>query len=222
MNSLTDTFIWLTALSGAVCMMTWPLFVSRSSILAVQLGIGVSYSIHYALLSAETAAAGNALGAIQILLALLSGGAARLRWISYLPIPLMLLLGAVTWDGPSSLFATVGTVVLALGRAQLDARRLRKVVMVGTAFWLVHDILIWSPVAMVDIVSLAVGGLALLRTSVAAGHSPVGDGACLDRSLTNSAGLAGRPPAPRAALWKACYPPLSAFHALMSTRRYEK
>ena len=98
-------------------MMTWPLFTTRSAMLTVQLGIGVSFSIHYALLSADTAAVGNALGAMQILLALLPFGAAGLRWISYIPIPLMLLLGILTWNGPSSLYATVGTVVLALGRA---------------------------------------------------------------------------------------------------------
>ena len=222
MNSATDTFLLLTALSGAVCMMAWPLFATRSSMLTVQLGIGVSFSIHYALLSAETAAAGNAVGAMQILLALLSSGTTRLRWISYIPIPLMLVLGALTWNGPGSLFATVGTVVLALGRAQLDAGRLRKFVMVGTVFWLVHDLLVWSPIAVIDVISLTVGGLALFRASAGTGRSPISDRTGLHPPLTNPAATAGPHASPSAPLSPPSrLPARIASPVLMSARSYQ-
>ena len=116
MNSLTYTLLMATALSGAVCLMAWPLFKTRASMLTVQFGVGVSFSLHYTLLGADTAAVGNAIGAVQTLLSLFFSGSARLRWFSYVPIPLMLVLGVLTWNGASSLFATTGTVILALGR----------------------------------------------------------------------------------------------------------
>jgi hypothetical protein len=208
MDSLTDTFILVTALSGAVCLMTWPLFSTRASMLAVQLGVAVSFTLHYMLLQADTAAVGNAIGALQILLSLFFSSAARLRWVSYMPIPLMLVLGAVTWNGASSLFATTGTVFLALGRAQLDERRLRTLVLVGTGFWLVHDTLVWSPVAIVDAISLGVGCLTLLRARTATGRLPMAD---------------ERPVSPRAPSWAQNHsvPSQAAFRTLHSRGQYE-
>ena len=173
MNSLMDTSILVTALSGAVCLMIWPLFSTRAAILKLQLGVAVSFSLHYMLLGADTAAIGNAIGALQVLLSLFFSSTAGLRWLSYAPIPLMLVLGAVSWNGPSSLFAITGTVFQALGRAQLDEQRLRTLVLIGTGFWLAHDALVWSPVAIVDAISLGVGCFTLLRTRAAAMRSPM-------------------------------------------------
>jgi len=159
---------------------------------------------------------------MQILLALLSSGTTRLRWISYLPIPLMLVLGALTWNGPGSLFATIGTVVLALGRAQLDAGRLRKFVMVGTVFWLVHDILVWSPVAIVDVISLTVGGLTLFRASAGAGRSSISVGTGLNPPLTNPADTVSRPASPSAPLsTPSRLPARTVSPVLMSARSYQ-
>lgn len=176
MNSLVEILALVTVLSGAVCMVTWSLLKTRGSMLAVQLGICVSFGLHYTLLGADTAAVGNAIGALQILLSLFFSRAGGFRWICYAPIPLMLVLGVSTWGGPSSLFATVGTIVLALGRAQLDERRLRTLVVAGTGFWLVHDILVWSPVAIVDAISLGVGCLTLLRMRTTTARVPIVDG----------------------------------------------
>lgn len=216
MNSLTDTFILVTALSGAVCLMTWPLFTTRASILTLQLGVAVSFGIHYTLLEADTAAFGNAIGAFQILLSMFFSSTAGLRWVSYMPIPLMLVLGAVSWNGPSSLFAMTGTVLQALGRAQLDERRLRTLVLVGTGFWLVHDTLVWSPVAIVDAISLGVGCLTFFRTRAAAVRSPMA-------AVSDAAQIGELPASPRAPSWAQNHsaPSHTAFQALNSRGRYE-
>jgi hypothetical protein len=223
MNSLTDTFIWVTALSGAVCLMTWPLFSTRAAILTVQLGVAVSFGLHYTLLDADTAAIGNAIGALQILLSLFFSNTARLRWAGYMPIPLMLVLGAVSWNGPSSLFATTGAVFQALGRAQLDERLLRTLVLIGTGFWLVHDILVWSPVAIVDAISLGVGCLTLLRDRAAAVRSPMAAEDYLSKPLSDTAPAGELPASPRAPSWVQNHsvPSHTAFQALNSRGHYE-
>jgi hypothetical protein len=156
-----DMLVSLSALLGAACLMTWPFFRSRTAMLAVQLGVGLWFGLHYALLGASTAAFANGLGGTQTLLALLFAGSAKMKWSGYLPLPLMLALAALTWGGWPSLFAALGTVLLAIGRLQTDEKRLRILVVLGTAPWLVHDILIGSPIAIVDGASLLMGCLCL-------------------------------------------------------------
>ena len=224
MNSLTDTFILVTALSGAVCLMIWPLFRARAAILTLQLGVAVSFSLHYTLLGADTAAIGNAIGALQVLLSLFFSSTAGLRWLSYAPIPIMLVLGAASWSGASSLFAVTGTVIQALGRAQLDEQRLRTLVLIGTGFWLVHDILVWSPVAIVDAISLGVGCLTLLRTRAAARRSPMAAEDCLKTPVTDAAHRGGELPAsPCAPRWAQNHsvPSPIGFRAQNSRGRYQ-
>lgn len=65
---------WVFGLLGMTCLAVWPLFRTQKSMLCVQLGVVVGLSLHYALLGIATAAAVNALGAVQIALTLWSGG----------------------------------------------------------------------------------------------------------------------------------------------------
>lgn len=159
-----------SALFGAVCLATWPLFRTRLAMLWVQLGIGIGFGLHYALLGATTAAMANVLGSVQIAVSILVGTSPRLRWTGYLFIPVMLFLPLVTWDGVTSLFAAIGTVVLAVGRMQSQEQKLRLLVLAGTLFWLVHDVLLFSPIAVVDALSFASGLYCYLREELRRGH----------------------------------------------------
>lgn len=151
------------ALAGIACLVLWPLFRSRGAMLLVQL-FGISaLAAHYALAGLETAAAANGLGALQIAASLLLGTRPDLRWIGYLLAAVVVCAGAATWQGLPSLLAAAGTIFITIGRVQSNPRAMRLLVLCGGPFWLAHDLLIASPVAVADALSLAVGVAAVLR-----------------------------------------------------------
>jgi Bacterial inner membrane protein len=135
----------------------WPLFRTRNTMLAVQLGALIVLSLHYALLGITTAATVNTLGAVQIGASLLIGTKPRLRWIGYALAATMVASSAVTWQGLVSALAAIGMAVVAIGRVQTSASIMRIIVLAGSPFWFAHDLLIKSPVAAADALSLTVG-----------------------------------------------------------------
>ncbi|WP_374367249.1 YgjV family protein [Dongia sp.] len=141
----------------------WPLFRSRVAMLAMQLTALGWLTLHYALVGAMTAAGVNLLGAIQIAVCLLSGDRPRWQWIGYALAGLIVAVGIITWEGFISGLAVIGMAFVALGRAQAGAQAMRVLVLAGTPFWLIHDLLIASPIAIADAISLMVGLWSLIR-----------------------------------------------------------
>jgi hypothetical protein len=140
----------------------WPLFPTRRVMLSLQLVALALLSLHYALLGVTTAAAVNALGTLQLIACLAFGTHPKLRVLGYGLAGLMMASSIVTWQGLISLLSTGGNVVIAFGRLQTKAELMRLLVLAGTPFWLLHDILIGSPVMLADALSLLVGLVALV------------------------------------------------------------
>jgi hypothetical protein len=145
----------------------WPLFRTRCAMLATQLGALALLSLHYALMGVTTAAIVNALGALQLVACLAFGTHPRLRFLGYGLAGLMVVSSILTWQGLISALSTSGNLVIAFGRLQTRADLMRLIVLAGTPFWVLHDLLIESPVVLADVLSLAVGVVALVwRNSV--------------------------------------------------------
>ena len=140
----------------------WPLFRTRCVMLSLQLGALALLSLHYALLGVTTAAVVNALGTLQLAACLAFGTHPKLRFLGYGLAGLMVVSSIATWQGLISLLSTSGNVVIAFGRVQTRADVMRMIVLAGTPFWLLHDLLIESPVLLADTLSLLVGLVALL------------------------------------------------------------
>ncbi|MCM2477312.1 YgjV family protein [Rhizobium sp. CG5] len=153
----------LAALFGAVCLVTWPFFRTRRAMLLVQIGVTAGFGIHYALFGAETAAIANLLSGLQLLAFLPGEKVVWLKRLGHLLIPVMLLMSALTWSGLPSLCAVSGTILLAIGRMQADEEKLRIWVMAGTIPWLLHDLLVGSPIAAIDAISLLTGAYTVWR-----------------------------------------------------------
>ncbi|MEZ2132847.1 MULTISPECIES: YgjV family protein [unclassified Sinorhizobium] len=149
--------------AGAVCYVGWPFCRSHRWMMMMQGGIGIGFGLHYALMGASTAAAANALSAAQIIATLLFGASSRSRWIPYVLFPATVAVCLFTWDGPHSLLATIGTLLIGFGRLQMNADRMRILVASGVPFWLVHDLAIMSPIAVFDAISLVTGMYGLWR-----------------------------------------------------------
>ncbi|WP_088346884.1 MULTISPECIES: YgjV family protein [Rhodomicrobium] len=144
-------------LFGMLCLAVWPLFRSRVAMLSVQLAAVSGLSLHYALLGVTTAATVDGLGALQIALVLVLGTRSELRWIGYLLAIAMVASSVVTWQGTVSLLAATGMALIAIGRLQERAGPMRALVLAGGPFWLAHDLMVGSPVAVADAASLAFG-----------------------------------------------------------------
>lgn len=153
------------ALLGTLCMVGWPLARTRRRMLIVQIGIGVGFGLHYALLGSLTASAVNGLGAVQVALALALGTRPGVQWIGWAFIPAVVGAAFLTWQGLPTIIAAAGTLVIAIGRVQSSPLRMRVLVLAGLPFWVLHDLLVSSPAVVADVLSLIVGVTLLLRQS---------------------------------------------------------
>lgn len=156
-NVITDHAAWICALFGMACYAAWSVFRTRSMMLLIQLGALIGFSLHYALLGVATAAAVNALGAVQIAASLLLGTRPSLRWVGYALAAVMVAASVFTWQGVVSALAVTGMVLVAVGRVQTNADAMRLIVLASCPLWLAHDLVVESPVAIADALSLAVG-----------------------------------------------------------------
>ena len=161
----SDYIALVCALLAIACLSAWPLFRSRTAMLLVQLAALSWLSMHYALVDAWTGAAVNLLGTIQIVTCLFLGD--RHRWVGYALAVLMVGASVATWQGAVSALAAVGMALVAIGRAQTNAGTMRLIVLAGGPFWLAHDLLIRSPIAIADAACLLIGLWVVMRQRTA-------------------------------------------------------
>lgn len=144
-------------------MVGWPLAQTRRLMLIVQLGIGVGFGLHYALLGSLTASAVNGLGAVQVILALVLGTRPGVQWLGWAFIPAVVGAAFLTWQGAPTIAAAAGTLMIAVGRVQPDPLRMKLLVLAGLPFWVLHDLIVGSPAVIADVLSLLAGVILLLR-----------------------------------------------------------
>lgn len=161
--SLIEMASWVFVLVGCVCVVTWPLFSTRWGMLLAQLLLTASFGLHYAIEGATTGAALNGLSALQVAAALAFGTSPRLWWVGTALIPAIVVGAFVTWSGMPSLLALIGTLLISVGRVQIDPRALQILVLAGTPFWLAHDVVVGSPLVIADGLGLAIGLATLVR-----------------------------------------------------------
>jgi hypothetical protein len=150
-----------------VCLAVWPLFRTRKGILLAQLGAGVGFASHYALLGIVAPSLVNMLGSVQTIAALYSTRSGTLNKIGYGLIPLMIGAGIYFWTGPTSALCVVAMGLIALGRMQRNQWTLRLLILAGGVSWSVHDYLVGSWIALAaDLLSLSMGLAMLTKMAV--------------------------------------------------------
>src|SRR5262245_47428297 len=152
----------LCGIAATIGLAVWPLFRTRGVMLSLQLGALALLSLHYALMGVTTAAIVNALGTLQLIACLAFGTHPRLRVLGYGLAGLMVASSILTWQGFHSALSLSGNLVIAFGRLQTRAESVRLLVLLGMPFWLLHDLLIESPVVLADALSLIIGLVALV------------------------------------------------------------
>jgi hypothetical protein len=136
--------------AGSLGACMWSFARTRRRMLAVQMAGSACFLLHWLLLGKGTAAAMTVLligiSAISIFL---DGPAdsPRVRLVRRLYVAALVpvvVLTAVTWSGPQSLFAAVGTAMGCYGRWQTDPARHRAILLASSLPWLLHGVLAGS------------------------------------------------------------------------------
>jgi len=160
---MLDSFLDNPAAAAAgffalVCLTVCPLFRTRSGILWAQLGAGVGFASHYALLGIAAPSLVNVLGSVQTSAALFSTRSEALNRVGYGLIPLMIGVGSYFWTGPTSALCVVAMGLIALGRMQENQWTLRLLILARGVFWSAHDYLEGAWIALTaDLLSLTMG-----------------------------------------------------------------
>jgi hypothetical protein len=154
----------IAGLFAMACLAGWPLLKNRPAILLAQLGIGLGFALHFALLGVWAASAVSLLGTVQTVAACFAAQSKMAARAGYALIPATILAGIWFWTGPAAALAVLATILAALGRMQLDQTGLRVLLLAGSAVWAIHDLAIGSQIAFAaDVMSLVMGVAKLLN-----------------------------------------------------------
>ncbi|CAO3414891.1 YgjV family protein [Azospirillum endophyticum] len=154
----------LLGFCGTLGGMLWPFFRSRAGMLLVQLVPCLCFSLHFAMVGAQTGAALNGLAALQVLAALAIGTRPAFRIVYLLILPVIAAVMAVTWTGLPSAFAAAGMALISLARYQTRVALFRGTMLLALPCWFVHNSLVGSLPAMIsDLTGIAVNAWMLLR-----------------------------------------------------------
>ena len=136
-SDMMATAFGSAALAGQVA---WPLLKKREHILTLQLGIAAAYAAHYGLQGVTSGATVCLVGATQTTIALLAGDRPWLSRMGLGFIPLVCLVGALTFSGPATILAVTACCLIMLGRLQSDTVRMRALMLAASPFGITHDI----------------------------------------------------------------------------------
>jgi hypothetical protein len=136
--------------AGVACCCLWSFLPTRRLMICGQMGSAVCFAAHWALMGKFTAFALTLLLLGIAVLSLFMEGPAgsrrvRLVRVAYIGALVPVALATVlTWSGPESLFAAIGTGMGCYGRWLTDAARHRNVLLASSVPWMAHNLLVGS------------------------------------------------------------------------------
>lgn len=130
--------------AGTATGMMWPLCRGRTSILIAQIVSNILFTLHYLMLGADTGAALSVLSVLQAAAAIPLGERPGFRYVYLATLPVIAGTLALTWNGAPSVFASLGTALVSLGRYQTDIYRMRLVLFAAGPGWFIHNLIVWS------------------------------------------------------------------------------
>ncbi|MDC5807814.1 YgjV family protein [Vibrio europaeus] len=119
-------------------------FKDRKKIVACLFCAGVLISTHFALLSEWTAASLLGVATLRYLVSIFSTSSI----LKYVFCSASVLVTGATFTGLTSIIGCMGSVLQTLAAFQENDRRLRELMIIGTALWLLHNYLVGSPTAV--------------------------------------------------------------------------
>lgn len=144
---LFSSFLFSQILASVtlICdLVSWQ-FKERNKILSCFIIGSAFYGAHFLILGAWTGAALAALAVARFVVAIKKPGNKRFL---YFFLTLTILITAATYQSWVSLLAGLGTFLGTIGSFQEKDRGLRLFLMVATASWIAHNIIVWTPVGI--------------------------------------------------------------------------
>lgn len=141
-----------------------PLFACRERILTAQLAASCLYAASYASMDQLTATSVCLIGAIQTTVALIAGDRAWLNRMGYVFLPVVLIMGALTFSGLPTILAVTACCLMMIGRLQADLMRMRAIQLCASPFGAAHDAVVGAwPCLVGAILSFAIAAAAFRR-----------------------------------------------------------
>ncbi len=136
-------------------------FDNRRTMLKLALLASVFYVIAFASIGATTGAIMNAINGLRYLTFLVFSPTRKNSWLLGLFIVIPVIATAVTWQGPKSLLAMAGTILISIAFWQTDERIIRILSLTAPPLWFIYDAMVgFYPgmfVEVFDTVSILVG-----------------------------------------------------------------
>lgn len=120
-------------------------FKDRKSIVTCLFFAGILISSHFILLEQWTAASLMTIATVRYLVSVFSTS----QKLKYLFCSASIISSVLTYSGLVSVISCLGSIFQTIAAFNKDDRRLREFMIIGTAFWLLHNYLIGSPTAVV-------------------------------------------------------------------------
>lgn len=150
--------------AGAGVGMMWPLRRGRTAILIAQIVSNILFTAHYLMLGADTGAALSVMSVLQAAAAIPLGERPGFRCVYLATLPVIAGSLVLTWNGAPSVFASLGTALVSVGRYQTDVFRMRLILFTAGPGWFIHNLIVWSVPGMVtDVTCAALNARVLLR-----------------------------------------------------------
>jgi len=154
----------LCGAAGLAARLASPLFARRDQILTAQLAASCLFAASYALMDQRTATAVCLIGAAQTTAALIAGDRPWLNRMGYVFLPVVLVLGVVTFSGLPTILAVTACCLMMVGRLQQDLMRMRGIQLCASPFGAAHDILVGAwPCLVGAILSFGIAAAAFRR-----------------------------------------------------------
>jgi hypothetical protein len=120
-------------------------FKDRQKIVTCLFFAGILISSHFMLLEQWTAASLMAIATVRYLVSVFSTSAK----LKYVFCSASIISSVITYSGLVSVISCLGSIFQTIAAFNKDDRRLREFMIIGTAFWLLHNYLIGSPTAVI-------------------------------------------------------------------------
>ena len=106
----------------------------------------VLLSVHFFLLQQVTAGTVVLLSAVRLALSYLTTSR-KIMWTFLLAT---LIACALTYGGPLSILSTTAALIQTYASFRARDKQLRQFMMIGSTLWMIHNVLVWTPVAILN------------------------------------------------------------------------
>jgi hypothetical protein len=157
----------LLGMTGLACVVVWPFLRCLRRVIVVQCIGAVAFTLQFSVLGASTAAVACGIGLAPLLIALTVRDLGVRSVLNVASLIILLALVFVTWAGISSLLAASGGIISMVARNQPSPMRMKAIFLIGSPFWLAHNIVVGAPFALtVDLISVFTNVVGLSRASI--------------------------------------------------------